>query len=221
MVKKILRIIGLFILGAALCCEYGAAAGRAEIEEEDIVLPAGPSVGREAPDFSLPNLEEEEVSLSDHRGSYVVLEWINYECPFVVKHYATGNMQALQDEYMEKGVAWLAINSSAPGLQGYFSASEGKELAAERNSSPTEILLDPEGEVGRLYRARTTPEIFIIDPEGILVYMGAIDDSPTRDHGDVETAENYVRKSLDAVMEGRPVPVPITRPYGCSVKYAQ
>ncbi len=179
----------------------------------------GPAIGYPAPDFTLPNLDGEEVTLSDFRGQYVVLEWINYDCPFVVKHYSTGNMQRLQNKYMEQGVAWLGICSSAPGKQGYFEPEKWKELAAERESTPTAILLDPEGNVGRAYRARTTPEMFVINPEGVLLYMGAIDDNPSRRHEDVETAKNYVEAALDAAMAGEEIETTVSRPYGCSVKY--
>lgn len=181
--------------------------------------PEGPAIGRPAPNFTLPDLDGNPVELDSFRGQYVVLEWINYDCPFVVKHYVTGNMQALQNEYMGRGVAWLGICSSAPGTQGYFSPEEWKRLAAERDSTPTAILLDPEGTVGRKYRARTTPQMFVIDPEGALIYMGAIDDNPSRRPEDVAGAENYVRAALEAAMAGEEVEVTVTRPYGCSVKY--
>ncbi len=197
-----------------------------EIEQPAVEAPAVedpaveiPAVGHPAPDFTLPNLDGEEVSLSDFHGQFVVLEWINYDCPFVVKHYSTGNMQRLQNKYMEKGVVWLGICSSAPGKQGYFKPEQWKELAAERESTPTAILLDPEGDVGRAYRARTTPEMFVIDPEGTLLYMGAIDDNPSRRPEDVETAKNYVEAALDAALAGEEIENAVTRPYGCSVKY--
>lgn len=191
------------------------------VEEPEVEEPVveGPAIGRTAPDFTLPNLDGEPVSLSDSRGQFVVLEWTNYDCPFVVKHYSTGNMQRLQNKYMEQGVAWLTICSSAPGKQGYFEPERWKELAADRNSTPTAILLDPAGDVGRAYRARTTPEMFVIDPEGVLLYMGAIDDNPSSRPEDVETAKNYVEAALDAAMAGEPVETAVTRPYGCSVKY--
>lgn len=209
----VLAIAAIFVSSA-----ISMAAGRRAPEREEIT--EGPEINAPAPGFTLENLYGQEVSLSDYQGSYVVLEWINYDCPFVVKHYASGNMQSLQDEYGEKGVIWLGIGSSAPGTQGYFSPEEWKDLAAERESNPTHILLDPEGTVGRKYRARTTPEIFIINPEGILIYMGAIDDSPSRNPEDIPGSVNYVRKTLDAAMAGEEIEVQQTRPYGCSVKYA-
>lgn len=197
------------ILMAAVAVALGCSAA----------IQAEPETGKPAPDFTLHNLDGEQVTLSDLQGSFVVLEWINYDCPFVVKHYQNGNMQALQREYMEKDVVWLAINSSAPGKEGHFEAAEGKKLAAERESSPTAILLDPEGTVGRKYRARTTPHMFVINPQGILIYMGAIDDNPSRRPEDVLTASNYVRLALDAALAGEKIATPVTRPYGCSVKY--
>ena len=201
----------------------------------------GPQIGQPAPDFTLPNLEGENVTLSDMvsakrvqievdfaseevavnktEGRYVVLEWINYDCPWVVKHYSQGHMQALQNRYMEKGVVWLAMNSSAPGKQGHFEAEEGKKLAAERNSTPTAILLDPDGVVGRKYRARATPHMFVIAPDRTLLYMGAIDDNPSRSPDDIATAQNYVAAALDAALAGEEIETTVTRPYGCSVKY--
>lgn len=199
---------------------FSGCGNTPEFESVDSVRQGGPIIGTPAPDFALPNLYGQNVSLSDYRGDYVILEWINYDCPFVVKHYATGNMQNLQNRYMKKGVRWIGIGSSAPGTQGYFSPEEWKELAAERESKPTHILLDTAGDVGRIYRARTTPEIFIIDPEGNLIYMGAIDDTPSRNKEDIETAENYVVSAMSAALKGEPVTASVTQPYGCSIKYA-
>ncbi len=211
----------IFCAAAALLIPVVSGCTREdEAESPEVISIEHPTPGQPAPDFILPDLDGEEVRLSDYRGSYVVLEWINYECPFVVKHYDTGNMQSLQEEYMERGVVWLGICSSAPGEQGYFEPSGWKEEAAARGSSPTHILLDSDGKIGRRYRARTTPEMFIINPEGILIYMGAIDDTPTSDKADVEGAVNYVRKALDSAMDGEEVETPVTSPYGCSVKYA-
>ncbi len=179
----------------------------------------GPAIGEAAPGFTLKNLDGEEVSLSQFEGKYVVLEWTNYDCPFVVKFYRAGAMQALQKHYMEKDVAWLVINSSAPGKQGNFTPERWKELAAERKSTPTAILLDADGTVGRKYRARTTPHMFVINPEGTLLYMGAIDDKPTARASDLEGATNYVKLALDAAMAGEEIETTETRPYGCAVHY--
>lgn len=181
---------------------------------EDTVAP-----GKKAPTFKLPDINGNEVELSSFKGKYIVLEWTNYDCPFVLKHYKSGNMQALQKKYIKKGVVWLVINSSAQGKQGNFTPEQWKKLAAERNSQPTAILLDSDGNIGRMYRARTTPHMFVIDPEGALIYMGAIDDKAGHDMREIETAKNYVQLALDAAMAGKPVENAVTIPYGCSVKY--
>jgi len=157
--------------------------------------------------------------LASFKGKYVVLEWTNYDCPFVKKHYSSGNMQALQNKNIAEGVIWLTINSSAAGKQGNFPPEKWKELAAERKSAPSAILLDTDGKVGKLYMAKTTPEMFVIDPNGALLYMGAIDDKPTTNIEDVKTAINYVQNALDEAKAGKPVSVPISKSYGCSVKY--
>ena len=150
----------------------------------------------------------------------MVLEWYQPDCPFVRKHYRSGNMQALQKEYTAKGVAWLSIDSSAPGEQGNYPAGKLNEIAAQDGASRTALLLDPAGDVGRLYGAKTTPDMYVIDPKGILVYKGAIDNKRSTDLADVQTATNYVKGALDAVMTGKTVPTTATQPYGCSVKYA-
>jgi peroxiredoxin len=177
-------------------------------------------VGKAAPDFSLPDTNGKTRSLSDFRGKYVVLEWYQPDCTFVGKHYKSGNMQALQREFTAKGVTWLSIDSSAPGEQGNYPADELNKISAQNGAARTALLLDPSGKVGRLYGAKTTPDMYIIDPKGILVYKGAIDSKRSTDLADVKIATNYVKVSLDAVMAGEPVPTTATQPYGCSVKYA-
>ena len=179
----------------------------------------GPALGEPAPLFELNDLDGKPVSLASFKGKYVVLEWTNYDCPFVKKHYSSGNMQALQQKNIAEGVIWLVINSSAPGKQGNYQPEKWKELAAERKSAPTAILLDADGKVGKLYMAKTTPEMFVIDPEGRILFMGAIDDRPTTDVKDVEGAVNYVQLALREARAGYPVSVPISKSYGCSVKY--
>lgn len=176
-------------------------------------------IGAAAPDFKLTSVEGTEHSLSEFRGKFVVLEWTNYDCPFVRKHYEPGHMQGLQKEFTSKGVIWLSICSSAPGKQGHFSIGEWKSRITRWGSAPTAVLLDPEGVVGRAYDARTTPHMFVVNPEGILIYAGAIDDKPTADSKDIPGARNYVRAALEQAMAGQPVEVPTTKPYGCSVKY--
>ncbi len=172
-----------------------------------------------APDFTLEDSEGNSHSLSDYQGKYLVLEWVNFDCPFVRKHFDSGNMQRLQKTYRGKDVIWLSICSSAPGKQGFFEGDELKERIAEEESAPTAYLVDPEGTVGKTYGAKTTPHIFIIDPDGILIYAGGIDDKRSTDTDDIAGATNYVSTTLDAAMAGEPVPVKTSRPYGCSVKY--
>ena len=177
-------------------------------------------VGKAAPNFSLPDTNGKTHSLADLKGKYVVLEWYQPDCPFVRKHYRSGNMQALQKEYTAKGVTWLSIDSSAPGEEGNYPASKLNEISAQDSAARTALLLDPSGEVGRLYGAKTTPDMYVIDPSGILVYKGAIDDKRSTDLADVKTATNYVKVALEAVMAGKTVATTATQPYGCSVKYA-
>lgn len=178
------------------------------------------SVGDTAPNFALPDASGETKSLSDFSGKYVVLEWTNPDCPFVKKHYGEGNMQQLQERYTEKGVIWLSIASSAQGLQGYYDGPTWQKLTRDREAKPTAVLLDPSGTVGRLYGAQTTPHMFVINPEGQLIYAGAIDSTPSPHSEDIEGSENYVAKALDEALSGQPVSTPSTKAYGCSVKYA-
>jgi peroxiredoxin len=178
------------------------------------------SPGTQAPDFSLPDSHGKTVRLSDFRGKYVVLEWYNPDCPFVGKHYKSGNMQSLQKEFTGKGVAWLTIDSSAPGEEGNYPADQLNQLSSKVGAARTALLLDPEGKVGRQYGAKTTPDMYVIDPQGKLVYRGAIDNKRSTDLQDVKTATNYVRVALENAMTGKPVPTTATQPYGCSVKYA-
>lgn len=180
---------------------------------------AGPEPGSAAPDFKLTDTNGKEHSLSDFKGKFVVLEWTNFGCPFVRKHYDSGNMQALQEKYTGKDVVWLMIGSSAEGKQGNFPPEKWNEMVEEKGAKPTAVLLDPEGTVGKLYGAMTTPDMFIIDPEGTLVYRGAIDSIASADKSDIQKATNYVSTSLDAAMNGKPVEPASTKPYGCSVKY--
>lgn len=177
--------------------------------------------GKAAPNFTLKDSNGNDVALSRYQGKYVVLEWLNYDCPFVKKHYNSGNMQSLQKIYTGKGVTWLSIISSAPEQQGYYEAADVNRLNGEKKASPTAILLDPDGAIGKLYGAQTTPHMFVIDPKGILVYQGAIDDIRSTNPDDVAKARNYVSAALDEAMAGRPVSMPSTKSYGCSVKYQQ
>ncbi len=148
-----------------------------------------------------------------------MLEWINHGCPFVKKHYGSGNMQKLQKEYTAKGVVWLSVASSAPGKEGYMKADAWNKAIVDKKSVATAVLLDPDGVVGRAYGAKTTPHMFVIDAQGNVAYKGAIDDRPSTDTADVPGAKNYVRAALDSVLAGKPVETASTTPYGCGVKY--
>jgi peroxiredoxin len=182
---------------------------------------AGVEVGQPAPDFSLPDTKGQTHQLSQYKGKWVVLEWYQPDCPFVRKHYGSGNMQALQKEFTSKGVVWLSIDSSAPGEEGNYPADKLNEIASSQGVARTALLLDPDGKVGHTYGAKTTPDMYIINPEGKLVYEGAIDSKPTTSVADLKVATNYVKVALDDSMNGKSVPQTVTRPYGCTVKYAQ
>ena len=178
-------------------------------------------VGQPAPNFTLPDSNGRQVSLADFRGKTVVLEWNNPDCPFTRKHYDSGNMQGTQTAAARDGAVWLSVNSSAPGNQGHMDAAEAREAIAEAGARPTHYLLDPRGEVGRLYGAATTPHMYVIDGAGTLVYAGAIDDKPTADADDINGARNHVLAALSELKAGKAVSVPTSRPYGCNVKYAE
>jgi hypothetical protein len=180
---------------------------------------AGPQVGQQAPDFTLSDSQGKSTTLSSFQGKYVVLEWYNHDCPFIRKHYDSGNMQKLQATYTAKGVIWLSILSSAEGKEGYMTAAQAEANRATEKSGATAALMDPDGKVGKLYQAKTTPNMFVINPVGKLIYSGAIDDRPTVDVADVPGAKNYVARALDQAMSGKPLTDPVTKPYGCSVKY--
>ena len=180
---------------------------------------AAPQVGQPAPEFTLTDSNGKSHKFSDFKGKFVVLEWLNHGCPFVQKHYDGGNMQGLQKEYTGKDVVWLSIVSSAPGKQGNMSPEETNKTKEEKGSAATAILIDADGTVGKLYDAKVTPELYVINPEGVLIYMGAIDDKKSVDAADVAGAKNYVKQALDEAMAGKPVSEPSTTAYGCSVKY--
>lgn len=177
-------------------------------------------VGEAAPDFTATDSNGQAHHLSDYRGKFVVLEWTNRGCPYTRKHYESGNMQRLQQEWTAKGVIWLTVLSSAPGKQGYMDATDENAYLKQENAHPTAALLDPTGALGHMYDAKTTPDMYVINPQGVLVYDGAIDDRPTTDVADIQGAKNYLNEALEEAMSGKPVGDPVTRPYGCSVKYA-
>jgi peroxiredoxin len=180
---------------------------------------AAPTVGAPAPAFTGTDTHGQKRSLADAKGKYVVLEWHNQGCPFVKKHYDTGNMQKLQKELTAQGVVWYSVISSAPGKQGHVTATEEDAYLKEHNATPTAVIVDEDGTIGRLYGAKTTPHMFVIDDKGTLVYAGAIDDKPTPDKSDVEGATSYVLAAYKESKAGKPVTVATTAPYGCSVKY--
>jgi peroxiredoxin len=176
-------------------------------------------VGKAAPAFTAKTAKGTEVSLSDYKDKVVVLEWVNFECPFVKKHYASKNMQNLQAAYTEKGVIWLTVNSSAEGKQGYLEASKLAEKTEAEGSKATEILVDTDGKVGKAYDAKVTPHMMIIAKDGTLAYSGAIDSNSSTKAEDIETADKLFANALDAVLEGKEVPNATNKPYGCGVKY--
>ena len=181
---------------------------------------ATPEIGQPAPAFTVIDSKGISHSLSDFAGKTVVLEWTNHDCPFVRKHYETDNMQSLQREMTGQGVVWLSVISSAPGTQGFVSSAQADQLTADRNAAPTAVLLDSDGVMGRAYDARVTPHMYVIDSNGVLRYAGGIDSLPTAKHEDVAKADPYFATAARAVLAGETVERSISRPYGCTVKYA-
>ena len=176
-------------------------------------------VGQPAPDFSAPDLQGKAVKLSDYRGKYVVLEWTNPECPYVRRHYNSGNMPALQKEFGAKDVVWLTVNSTNQSSGEFKTPQEMAKWMAEKGASPKATLIDKDSKVGKLYDARTTPHMYVIDPQGRLIYAGAIDDKRWATESGTKSANNHVRAALGEAMTGKPVSVAATSPYGCTVKY--
>jgi peroxiredoxin len=204
-----IAVIGALAAGAAL------SIGRATA----ISAVAAAKPGMPAPTFSVPDIAGKTVSLANFAGKIIILEWTNDGCPFVGKHYNSGNMQALQRKYTGEGDVWLTIASSAPGEQGYVTSAEAQADLARWHAAPTDYLLDPDGMVGRLYDARATRTMVVIDRDGRVAYMGAIDDTPSTRLADVKTAKNYVVAAVEEIAAGEPVTVAATRAYGCSIKY--
>ena len=195
------------IAAAALACALPAAAQNA-------------AIGQPAPAFELQDSRGKTVKLSDFKGKTVVLEWTNPGCPFVVKHYGSQNMQALQKEAAAQGVVWLAISSTSPGHGDYLAPAALASKLQGWGAAPAALLMDDTGTVGRAYGARTTPHMYVIDAKGVLVYAGGIDDKRSANPEDVKTAKNFVRTALGELQAGKPVSTPTASPYGCSVKYA-
>ncbi len=214
-----LTAIGFAALIVASCQQPPAAPEKAE--PPAAATPAGaPMAGQAAPAFTLVDSDGNSRSLADFRGRTVVLEWTNEGCPYVKKHY-TGAMQALQREATADGVVWLTIISSAPGTQGFVEGAAARAWRTRTNGAATHLLLDPTGQVGQLYDAKTTPDMRVIDGDGILRFVGGIDDRPTSKPEDLEGANNFVRAALADMAAGRPVRTPFATPYGCAVKYPE
>ena len=178
-----------------------------------------PAVGAVAPDISVTDSNGKTHTISQYKGKTVVLEWFNPGCPFVVKHYGSGNMQKLQEEYTGKGVVWLTIDSSAPFRQGHLTPEQANAKMTEWKMKSSAVLLDPDGKAGQTYGAKTTPHMFVINPDGRVIYQGAIDSKPSNAPEAIATATNYVKVALDESMAGKNVTTASTKPYGCSVKY--
>ncbi len=205
-----MKRLGFVVLGVAVLATVGAGPAA-----------AAAVVGQPAPPFTLTDSHGKPRSLAEFQGKLVVLEWWNFECPFVGKHYGSGNMQRLQKEWTGKGVVWLTVSSSAPGKQGYVDGAKADALMKEKGGASTAVLLDHDGEVGRAYGAKTTPHLFVIDARGRLAYAGGIDDRPSTDQADIAPAKNYVEAALSELVAGRPVTIATSQPYGCGVKYAE
>jgi hypothetical protein len=176
-------------------------------------------VGKEAPAFTAKNVKGDEVSLSDYKDKIVVLEWVNFECPFVKKHYSGKNMQTLQADYTAKDVIWLTVNSSAEGKQGYLESSKLAEKSTAEGSKATDVIVDTDGTVGKAYDAKVTPHMMIIAKDGTLAYSGAIDSTPSTDAADIAESDKLFANALDAVIAGKEVANAKNKPYGCGVKY--
>jgi hypothetical protein len=204
-----MHIIRRVLTATVLACSFSAAVHAAS----DL------QVGQPAPDFTAVDSKGAAHSLREFRGKPVVLEWTNADCPFTRKHYTSGNMQSVQALARKDGVVWLTVVSSAPGQQGYVNGPAADRLTQTRGAVPTAVLLDSSGTVGRLYHAKTTPHMYVIDKNGDLQYMGGMDSIASTDVSDIASAEPYLKEAMLAVVDGKPVPHPVTRPYGCSIKY--
>jgi hypothetical protein len=195
------------VTGAMLVAAASAAMANAELNKP-------------APAFSAVGADGKPLKLDAYKGKTVVLEWTNHECPFVAKHYDSGNIPTLQKEAAGQGVVWLQVVSSAPGKQGHVDGATAQKLNGTREAAPAGTVLDPDGKIGKLYGAQTTPHIFIVNADGQLVYKGGIDSIPSTNKADLPKAENYVASALKAISAGKPIDKANTKPYGCSIKYA-
>jgi peroxiredoxin len=208
--SRLLRSLALLLLLPLWAAGFYSVEAQAQVK-----------IGEKAPDFPMKGTDGKEHKLSDYLGKTVVLEWFNHDCPFVKKHYdpSVKNMQSLQKSATDDGVIWVSINSSAQGKQGHLTTEEAIEISTEKAAHPSVILLDANGKIGKLYGARTTPHMFIIDKAGILRYMGAIDSTPSTDASDISASKNYISQALAEIKADKPVNEPVTEAYGCSVKY--
>lgn len=201
--------IGLYCAAAIITLRAGVQPATAQAR-----------IGAPAPAFTLTDSNGRTLSLADFKGKTMVLEWTNHDCPYVGKHYRGNNMQALQKKWTGQGVVWLSVISSGPGLEGHVSPQQANKLTADRGAAPSAVLLDPTGKVGRAYGARTTPHMYVINGEGVFIYMGGIDDQPTARLEDLKNARNFVDQALSELAQGKPVSATASRAYGCSIKYA-
>jgi len=213
--KRSLTILASLFLFVSFGLEFSPGAIALDLQQQPTA-----EIGKAAPDFMLLDTYGNTHSLKEYKGKHVVLEWINHDCPFVRKHYNSGNMQSLQKFTAENDIVWLSIGSSAPGEQGNFEPGVWNQLTEEKGAMPTAILLDSEGVVGKVYGAQTTPHMYIVNPAGALIYAGAIDSIPSVDIDDISEAQNYVKAALRESLAGKEVSVSSTKAYGCSVKYA-
>ena len=218
MKKAVILVIAVVVLGG-LAWAISAKVAEAERTEKFANGLKEPAVGSPAPALTLTDTKGKQHNLADYKGKYVVLEWVNFGCPFVKKHYESGNMQSTQKKAVDKGVVWLSVCSSAEGKQGHMDAADWNEQIADRKLSSTAVLIDESGTVGKTYGAKTTPHMYIVNPNGVLIYKGAIDDKPSTNKDDIPSARNHVLAALDESMAGKPVSTASTTPYGCSVKY--
>lgn len=201
--------LGMLFMAAVSMAAFALAKGSDKAE-----------IGKVSPNFAAMDSNGKTIHLTDYRGKFVVLEWTNKDCPFVHKHYDSGSMQASQEKARSMGAVWLTIISSAPDAQGYMMPNQINEYRKEHNVKSNATLIDAKGYVGHIYNARATPQIVIIDPKGVVIYNGAIDDRPSPDPESLKGARNYALEALTEAMEGKPVAVETSRPYGCGIKYA-
>lgn len=185
-----------------------------------VLAQGAPKIGAAAPAFSVVDADGKPQKLADFAGKTVILEWTNHECPYVRKHYNSATMQTLQKDMTKDGIVWLSVISSPPGEQGYADGPQAKDLTKTRDAAPSNVLLDPKGTMGRAYHAQTTPHMYIINPQGTLVYAGAIDDKPSASPSSLNGAKSYVRQAMTELKAGKPVSEAATKSYGCAIKLA-